>query len=301
MSYSAGSFVLPGNRVGFLLLHGLGGSPVELKFLASGLARAGHTVVCPLLAGHGATTAEFDQSRWTEWYLSAEGALREMRHDCDIIIVGGISAGAVIALRLAAEHPDVVTAGALYAPTFWPNGWAIPKAFHLFKLVTQKWCANLISLSEVAPYGIKDERIRKMVLDSLTAGGKTNDEIFGRKGGTLLEFKWLAKDTKTRLGKIRQPVLIFHPRFDDQSDLSNSIMLQRQLAGRVETMVLEDSYHMVTLDRQRQLVVDRSIQFAATLTADVAADAERQRLRASVRASVGANPQRLTDQALKRG
>jgi carboxylesterase len=281
MAFSSGTVVYPGSRVGFLLIHGLGGTPTELKFLAQGLNRAGHTVVCPLLAGHGTSTDEFNQSRWTEWYLSAEAALIEMRKTCEVVIVGGVSAGAVIALRLAAERPKDVAGVSLYAPTFWPNGWAIPRSFLLFKLVTTKWFANLLSMSEVAPYGIKDERIRNLVLDSLATGGRTKSEIFGRNGGTLLEFKWLAKDTRKRLGAVKQATLIFHPRFDDQSDLSNSVLLQRKMGGRVETMVLEDSYHMVTLDRQRQLVVDRSNAFAATLTGDIQKAAERKRLTAS--------------------
>ena len=41
-----------GGRVGFLLVHGLGGTPVELRFVAQGLARAGFTVYCCQLAGH---------------------------------------------------------------------------------------------------------------------------------------------------------------------------------------------------------------------------------------------------------
>ena len=46
------SLFLPGGRVGILLIHGLGGTPVELRFIAQGLARAGHTVYCCQLAGH---------------------------------------------------------------------------------------------------------------------------------------------------------------------------------------------------------------------------------------------------------
>jgi carboxylesterase len=68
------------------------------------------------------------------------------------------------------------------------------------------------------------------------------------------------------LGEIRQPTLIFHPRHDDQSDLSNAVTLQRHLGGLVEVTVLDDSYHMVTLDRQRSIVVDRTVEFAQRLT-----------------------------------
>ena len=280
MDYTEGTEVYDGNRVGILLVHGLGGSPLELKYLAQSLNKAGYTVVCPLMAGHGGTPAEFEHSRWTEWYVSAELALERMKRDCDVIITGGISAGAVVALRLAANRKELVQGCMLYAPTFWPNGWAIPRAFNLFKLVTQKWFANLFMFSEKAPYGIKDERLRKLVLDNLTADGKPLADIFNRKGGTLLELMWLARDTKARLGDITQPVLAVHPREDDQSDMANTLLLQRKLSGRVEVMVLDDSYHMVVLDRQRQLVVERSLTYMANLIAELEAASERQRIRA---------------------
>ena len=46
------SFTIGDGRTGFLLIHGLGGTPLELKFVAKGLARQGFTVHCPQLAGH---------------------------------------------------------------------------------------------------------------------------------------------------------------------------------------------------------------------------------------------------------
>ena len=39
--------------------------------------------------------------------------------------------------------------------------------------------------------------------------------------------------------------------------------LQGNLSGRVETVVLDDSYHVITLDRQRHVVVDRTLDFVA--------------------------------------
>jgi carboxylesterase len=42
--------------------------------------------------------------------------------------------------------------------------------------------------------------------------------------------------------------------------------IQRRLAGLVEVHVLDDCYHMVTLDRQRSIVVERTTEFAARLT-----------------------------------
>lgn len=279
MDYAEGTEVLDGGRVGFLLIHGIGGSPAQLKFLADGLYRAGHTVVCPLMSGHASTPAEFELSRWTEWFVSADLALERMQRDCDVIIVGGVSTGAIVALRLAATRKELIKGCAVYAPMFWPNGWAIPRAFRLFKLVRQKWLANLFTFADKAPYGIKDERLRKIMLDRLTADGRSISDVVRRKGGTLLEFRWLASDVTARLGDITQPVLAIHTRDDDQSDMASTLLLQSRLGGRVETMVLDDSYHMVVLDRQRQLVMDRTVVFAEKLVAELEAADQRQRFR----------------------
>src|SRR5262245_29964382 len=250
-----------GGRTGILLIHGLGGTPVQLKFLAQALNRAGHTVYCPLLVGHGGSSELLNVTTWMDWYKSVEKAHELLRQRSDVIIVGGLSAGVLLALHLAAKRPQEVDGTLLFSPTFWPDGWAIPRYLALIKLARFKWLANLISLQERAPYGIKDERIRAVVLNSLQGEGRAMKDIFGRRGGTVLEFSWLAKTVEKELGQIKQPALIFHPRFDDQSDISNSILLQRKLGGLAEVVVLNDSYHMVTLDRQRADVADRSITF----------------------------------------
>ena len=44
------------------------------------------------------------------------------------------------------------------------------------------------------------------------------------------------------------------------------MLLQRRLSGIVETVVLDDCYHMVTLDRQRPIVMERVKEFAERLT-----------------------------------
>ena len=256
-------------RIGFLLVHGLGGTPVELRFVAQGLTRAGFTVYCPLLEGHGGTDEELNATSWQDWYETVCAAHDELSTRCDMIVVGGLSSGALLALHLAAQRPKKVHATLLFSPAIWPNGWAIPKAFHLFKLVRHKWFANLLNFSEVAPYGIKDERIRRFVLDSLQSEGRPLKDIFGRRGGVLWEFKALRNVVKKELGSVRQQTLVFHPRHDDQSDISNTMQLQRHLGGLVDVVVLDDSYHMVTLDRQRTLVVDRSVDYGTWLTSQL--------------------------------
>src|SRR5258708_2214796 len=98
------SYYVRGNRVGVLLIHGLAGTSAEMRYVANGMARSGYTVYCPQLAGHCGTDDDLRATSWQDWYGSAEAALFELRKDCDTVIVGGLSTGAVLALLLAARN-----------------------------------------------------------------------------------------------------------------------------------------------------------------------------------------------------
>lgn len=288
-----GSIVIPGGRVGVLLIHSLGGTPIELRYVAQSLARLGYTVHCPLLPGLGGGTDISGLSTWRDWYSNVEAAHDALRENCETVLVGGLSAGAMLALKLAADRPSDVQGLMLFAPTTWPNGWAIPKAMHLFKLVQDRWFARLFHFRQRAPYGIKDDRIRNFMLDSYKGDGRSMEDLLGRRGNVVLEFRRLVGHVKKQLASITQHTIIFHPRFDDQSDLKNTVMLQRKLGGLVEVAVLDDSYHMVTLDRQRTYVVERAMEFSRRIVQRIEEQAEVQRIKARTVAAVSA-PQNLT-------
>ena len=97
-----GSVVIPGGSTGVLLIHSLGGSPLELRLVANSLARQGYTVYCPVIPGLTFGTDVSGMSTWRDWYQAVEQAFDELKKHCDDVIIGGASAGAVLALRLAA-------------------------------------------------------------------------------------------------------------------------------------------------------------------------------------------------------
>lgn len=266
MSAADRSVFYPGGRTGVLLMHGLGGTPIEMRYVARGLARAGYTVYCPMLDGHCGPSDDLRDVSWQDWYASVERAHDWMLEHCETVIVGGLSAGAVLALHLAAERPTQVDGLLLYAPTLKLDGWSVPRRSALFNLVHQKWCANLFPFNERHPYGIKDKRFREFVVEALHSGDSSQAGVFSTPGGAVLELRWLVNAVRKQIPSIKQPALLIQSREDDRSSFeSNAGVLQRTLGGSVETVVLDDSYHIITIDRQKDLVVDRSTTFVERL------------------------------------
>jgi len=265
MSLSDLSIRLAGGRLGFLLIHGLGGTPMELRYVAQGLARAGHTVHVPQLAGHCGTVDELKATQWTDWHTSVEREHDLLKARCETVVVGGLSVGSVLALHLAAVRPESVSGLALYAPSLWLDGWGVPWHATLFRLVTQKWCADWFAFTERHPWGIKDPRLRALVERAIRSGDSSRAGIAALPGSLMLELRWLVQRVREEISQVRQPALIIHPREDDRASLRNLHYLQSSLGGLTETVVLNDSYHIVTLDRQRQVVVARTLEFAQRL------------------------------------
>src|SRR5215469_8961603 len=79
------SFTIAGSRTGFLLVQGLGGTPLELRMAAKGIASGGFTVHCCQLAGHCGTEEELLATNWPQWYASVEAALTKLEAVCDTI------------------------------------------------------------------------------------------------------------------------------------------------------------------------------------------------------------------------
>lgn len=259
------SFFNAGSKTGFLLIHGLTGTPIELRYISNGLSRAGFTVSVPQLAGHCGTLEDLKATTWQDWYQSAEDALLELRKTCDLVIVGGLSMGAVLALRLAAEHPDTVNGNVLFAPTFRFDGWSIPWYAKFFDLVNDTWTADRFLFTEREPYGIKNVRFREFVMNAINSEDSSQAGLPGTPGRSLMQFRQLTKSVNRVLGLVRQPTLVLHPREDDRASLSNVDHLQRRLGGRVTTVVLEDCYHVITLDQQRDVVLEEAREFGMKL------------------------------------
>ncbi|MBA8885812.1 carboxylesterase [Dokdonella fugitiva] len=257
-------FHLRGGRSGVLLIHGLTGTPTEMRFVGNGLHRAGFSVLGMQLAGHCGDAADLLATSWRDWYASVTAAAARLREDVDHLFVAGLSMGAILALKLAIDRPHDVDGLGLYGTTFFHDGWATPPigrlAFLLPLLTSLGFGRDKVS-AEVEPYGIKDERIRNRVVGAMLAGDSQAAGLAGFPWPSLAEFQRLSRHVRHRLGRVRAPCFVAHSSDDDVASLRNVRAIERGVGAPVETLLLGDSYHMVTVDQERGKLIERSAAF----------------------------------------
>lgn len=250
-------------KVGVLMLHGLGGSPAELYPLTAELKQQGYVVQTPLVPGLGMGTDLGSHLTWQDWDEAAQQQFDELARLCDVVHVCGFCGGALLACLIAARQQSALGDLILISPTFRGDGWAVPRSLQLFRVVTMRWLARLFTFHEREPFGLKDERIRAVVIRMLNSTHRPEERIFDISGIKMMEFNKLASATAKRLRDVTARTLIVHPREDDVSSLANAEKVARGIAGRVELRVLPDCYHVVLLDRSRAIAVSAITAFLA--------------------------------------
>jgi carboxylesterase len=267
---SSMDFTLRGGRSGVLLIHGLTGTPSEMRFVAKGLHDAGFTVNAVQLAGHCGDASDLLATGWRDWYESVDAAATKLLREVDHFFVAGLSMGALLALKLAIERPREVAGVGLYGTTFRYDGWAIPAIARLSFLLPAV-CALGIgrerAFMEGFPYGIKNERIRDWIVGRMLSGDSSGGGLPGNPWPSLAEFIRLSGHVRRRLDRVRSPCLVIHSTDDDIAGLGNVAIVERKVSAPIEKILLDDSYHMISVDQQRDVVIERSAGFFKRLVA----------------------------------
>ena len=260
-------FYLPGGNDCVLLVHGLTGTPAEMRPVAKQLARQGFSVLCPQIAGHCGSVADLKRSTWQDWYASIERAFEVAKQTHSRVYVAGLSMGALIALKLAEEKGSRVDGLGLLSVTFFYDGWNMPHIRRrlLLPVVLYSPLRYFMSWRENPPYGIKCERTRAAVHNVLTSrDAKTSQKIgiFLTPAVTIHENLRLIRATKNALSGVHSPALIVHSTEDDTASIKNAHYVAARISsGKVETFFVEDTYHVLTLDKRKYDVARRLSDF----------------------------------------
>jgi carboxylesterase len=245
-----------------LLIHGMTGAPGEMKFLAKRLHRRGLSVAAPLLAGHGVDEANLLRTSWQDWLDSVREAYRALKREHDEVWTAGICVGGALGLALAAEDPSVAGT-AVYSMTYRYDGWNMKRWYAAIAPYAEPLAGlplvRRMSFVEPYPFGLKDERLRDGM--AATQGAVIPGALDRVPLGAMAEMHRLSDHLDAVGPLIHQPTLILHARDDDMSHPRNAERLRKSLGGPVELHLLDDCYHMIHVDRQRDLVGDLTADF----------------------------------------
>ena len=245
---------------GVMLIHGLTGAPQEMKPVGRVLHRQGFSLYGPMLAGHGGTEADLLKTDWRDWVDSAAAAYEAFAREVDEVYVAGICAGGAIGLELCARYPQIKGA-AVYSMLFEYDGWNMPKittAAPLIQSVANLPLVRNMSFLMPHPFGFKDPKMQALAgsIDSLIPGALDRMPL-----GCMYQLYRLARHVEAIAPGITAPVLIGHAREDDMANLKNAYRLAAALGGRSEVVVLEDSYHMIHVDREHARLAQLTADF----------------------------------------
>jgi len=259
-------FMLEGGRVGILLIHGLTGTPTEMRGVGREFNRAGYTVYGMQLAGHCGDDADLIATNWKDWYQSVIEGVEKLRRQVDYLFIGGLSMGAVLALKYAADYPDQVQGVLVYGATFRMDGWTVPRLARL----AAPWFLTLVDIlhigrhrvfDEAPPYGIRNEQLRRKVAQSMLGGDSGAAGLAGNPWPSLSQLVYLTRNVRHSLPKVVAPCLVLHAENDDIAHHRNGELVRDNVSGPVEMVLLKNSYHMITIDNDRRELVSRSINF----------------------------------------
>jgi carboxylesterase len=233
------AFRMEGRRIGCLLVHGLTSTPQSMRALGEYLAAHGVDVEAVLLPGHGTTPEDLEATSWESWYDAVRAALDRLRPRCDRVFVCGQSMGGALALRAAAREPV--------------DGVASLSGF----LYLRDWRLRFL------PFARRFVRWRKCIGNDIADPAARDEVCYDRLAlRTVEELVELGAAAKQDLPRITVPALVMQSRVDHvvPPDTADFIYDHIGAADR-ELVRLEHSYHVISMDYEREIVAERVLRF----------------------------------------
>lgn len=241
----ADPLLVAGKAPHVLALHGFSGTPQEVALVVDVARELGLGAEAPLLPGHGQRVSELAPLRFADWLQAAEQHYTNLA-ERGPVIVAGLSMGALLALHLAAKHPEttagvIALANAVWLSSPWPT---LP-----LKLVDRLRLPDFSMPKSAPDLGDREQRALHLTYNaqplraaiSLLRAG----ELFSRE-----------------LHRVRAPTLILHGALDRVTPVSNAWRVSVRL-GSIDkrTVIFPRSHHILTRDVEREAVRRELSQF----------------------------------------
>ena len=247
-----------------LLFHGLTGSPYEMKKYGNFLYKQGYDVFCYSFPGHGERLHEIQTVTWEDWCQFAQEKYDKLRPKYEKFFVSGLCLGAAMAIYLAENNKDITGIAAL-STTLFLDGFCIPWTSCMIPLGLSTILRYYYTFPEDDCLGIKNELTRKSLakLMAKTTVGMDNyplNCVFG-----LLN---LSKHVRKNLSKVTCPILCIHSKYDNLASVKGpKIVMNNVSSVKKRYIELNNSYHMVLYDNEKDFVMDEVNKFLNELLA----------------------------------
>jgi len=250
-----------GTADGVFLVHGLGGTQYDLGSMHKRLRNAGFVTHSLTLPGHGTKPEDLVGVTAEDWIDAVVAKYREIRDAHPTLHVMGMCMGSLLSAALAERERHAKGRLVLLAAPIYIDGWATPWYRGLRPLLYGvPGLRRRMKIEEEDPFGIKNEQLRAIVKAKFERG-----ENF--------HYRWVPLECLRQVDRLRTivmraakripcPTLVVHAREDELTSLRSANYLVETIGGgRARMVVLEDSYHMICVDNDKEIVAKNVLEF----------------------------------------
>ncbi|MEK6907320.1 MAG: alpha/beta fold hydrolase [Nanoarchaeota archaeon] len=223
-----------------LLIHGLTANPNSVREMANYLYQRGYTVYAPVIKGHGTSVFDLEKTNYLDWRKSAEDAYYKLAKNHKKIYVVGTSLGGLLSLDIASNHE---VSGLIVVNTPMEINSDLIELLPLIYLVSPYNIRGLFSLEEL-PIATELKLYDTLPLKSVA------------QLKSYLEF------VKPQLKKINSPIFVVQSSKDDIVKPESAMIILNNVNSSVkEALILEDSTHINIVNKEKELLKQRSYKF----------------------------------------
>ena len=234
------------SKVGIILVHGFTGSPISMRPWADYLHQHGYSVSVPLLPGHGTKPGDLNLVKWQQWPAKVEEELAWMQSQGMKVFIFGLSMGGGTTLNVAMKKNPAIAGIILVNPMA-----------HV-KFVPHQ-LAWLIS---------RFQKMRDSVGDDIKQPGVTEHGYDSLPAVGVYELLKMLSYNRKRLHDVTVPLMLFHSKDDHTLPVSNTEIIMKGVGSIPKQRIeLVNSYHVATLDYDKEIIFENSLIFLQSHTA----------------------------------
>jgi carboxylesterase len=236
-----------GRSPAILLLHGFGGSPIDMQPLARELKRLGIAYNAITLPGHGTSYAELEHVTMKEWLYASFSAYNEMKKKYGQVNVVGFSLGGALALCLA-EQRDVPKT-VLISPYF-----EVKEEWYYFGK-PEEWATRMSGIKRF----IKKRKIGQI---NDPARLKRYDAYEYLPLKAIGELPKLGNFTKEKAKRVTSKLLWIHSSGDIVADYEESKKVFESVPSKNKRFIrYEKSNHIILYDYDSEDAIQKILEF----------------------------------------